>query len=90
LTIPLSFSKSRLSIGVPKTLAPHTHIALRGSVWRADLRQVIAATCHQVWWPPTHTVRFDGDHLPVWHEATGCYIDPATGEVLPTWDQAPL
>ena len=37
---------------------------------------------------PTHTVPFDGDHLPVWHEATGSYIDPATGEVLRTWDQA--
>ena len=31
---------------------------------------------------------FDGDELPVWHEATGNYLDPATGEVLPTWDQA--
>ena len=26
--------------------------------------------------------------LPVWHEASGNYLDPATGEVLPTWDQA--
>ena len=24
----------------------------------------------------------------VWHEATGNHLDPATGEVLPTWDQA--
>ncbi len=71
-----------------RRLAPHTHIALRGTVSRADLRQVIAATYHQVWWPSTGTVRFDGDHLPVWHEATGNYLDPATGEILPTWDQA--
>jgi hypothetical protein len=71
-----------------KRLAPHAHIALRGTVSRADLRHVIAATYHQVWWPSTDTVRFDGDHLPVWHEPTGDYLDPATGEILPTWDQA--
>ena len=34
------------------------------------------------------TVRFDGDHLPVWDEATDTYVDPRTGEVLPTWDEA--
>jgi hypothetical protein len=31
---------------------------------------------------------FDGDHLPVWDEHAGTYLDPATGEVLPTWDDA--
>ena len=45
-----------------RRLAPHAHIALRGTISRADLRQVIAATYHQVWWPSTDTVRFDGDH----------------------------
>ena len=38
--------------------------------------------------PPPRTVKYDGDELPVWDEATGNYLDPATGEVLPTWDQA--
>jgi hypothetical protein len=71
-----------------KRLAPHAHIAVRGTVSRADLRQVLAATYHQIWWPPTDVVRFGGDQLPVWHEASGNYLDPATGEVLPTWDQA--
>jgi hypothetical protein len=71
-----------------KRLAPHVHIALRGTVARAEIRRVLAATYHQVWWPDTSVVRFDGDHLPVWDEATGNYLDPATGEVLPTWDQA--
>jgi len=42
---------------------------MRGTVPRTDLRQVIAATYHQVWWPSTEAVRFDGDRLPVWHEA---------------------
>ena len=49
---------------------------------------MIAATYHQVWWPSTATVRFDGDRLPVWDEAKATYLDPETGEVLPTWDQA--
>jgi hypothetical protein len=71
-----------------RRLAPHVHLAMRGTVSRAEIRRVLAATYHQVWWPTTNTVKYDGDELPVWDEATGNYIDPATGEVLPTWDQA--
>ena len=71
-----------------RRLAPHLHLAVRGAVPWAVVRQVIAATYHQVWWPSTETVRFDGDDLPVWDEDLGTYLDPATGEVLPTWDQA--
>ena len=71
-----------------RRLAPHVHMAIRGTVSRRELREVIAATYHQVWWPSTAAVRFNGDHLPVWHEHTATYLDPDTGEVLPTWDQA--
>jgi hypothetical protein len=71
-----------------RRLAPHLHMAIRGAVPRTVVRQVIAATYHQVWWPATDTVRFDGDELPVWDEDLGTYLDPATGEMLPTWDQA--
>jgi hypothetical protein len=71
-----------------KRLAPHVHVAFRGAISRADLRQVIAATYHQVWWPNTEAVRFDGDQLPEWYESTGRYVDPSTGELLPTWDDA--
>ncbi len=71
-----------------KRLAPHAHIAFRGAIARADLRQVIAATYHQVWWPPTTTVRYGSDQLPEWHPASGNYVDQATGEVLPTFGQA--
>jgi hypothetical protein len=71
-----------------RRLAPHIHIAMRGTVSRAELRRVLAATYHQVWWPAIDEARFDGDHLPVWDETIGTYLDPATGEVLPTWDQA--
>jgi hypothetical protein len=71
-----------------RRLAPHIHIAIRGTVSRAELRRVPAATYHQVWWPNITEVKFDGHELPVWDEAVGGYLDPATGEVLPTWDQA--
>jgi hypothetical protein len=71
-----------------RRLAPHLHMAIRGAVPRAVVRQVIAATYHQVWWPSTDTVRYDGDELPVWDEDTLSYLDPATGEVLPVWDEA--
>jgi hypothetical protein len=71
-----------------RRLAPHIHIALRGTISRAELREVIAATYHQVWWPPTNTIKYDSNQLPTWDEHTGTYLDPDTGEVLPTWDQA--
>jgi hypothetical protein len=71
-----------------KRLAPHIHIAMRGTMSRAELRRVLAATYHQVWWPATSAVKYEDGELPVWDEATGNYLDPATGEVLPTWDQA--
>ena len=71
-----------------RRLAPHVHIAMRGTVARAEIRRVLAATYHQVWWPDTSTVKYHDDQLPVWDEHTGTYLDPATGEVLTTWDQA--
>ena len=43
-----------------RRLAPHLHMAIRGAVPRAVVRQVIAATYHQVWWPSTEVVRYDG------------------------------
>jgi hypothetical protein len=70
-----------------RRLAPHVHVAIRGTLSRSELRQVLAATYHQVWWPPADQVRHDA-HLPIWHEPTGQFLDPATGEFLPTWDQA--
>jgi replication initiator protein RepSA len=71
-----------------KRLAPHVHLAMRGTVARAEIRRVLAATYHQVWWPDTSAVKHDDGQLPVWDEHTRSYLDPATGEVLPTWDQA--
>jgi hypothetical protein len=74
-----------------RRLAPHLHLAMRGTISRAELRQVVAATYHQVWWPPVDEVKYAGGNLPVWDPAAGedgGYLDPSTGEVLPTWDDA--
>jgi hypothetical protein len=71
-----------------RRLAPHVHLAIRGTTSRASLRKVLAATYHQVWWPATAAVRFDGSYLPVWHKASSRYLDPATGEFLPAGDEA--
>ena len=40
-----------------RRLAPHVHIAIRGTVSRAELREVLAATYHRVWWPSTETIK---------------------------------
>ncbi|MFI7225919.1 replication initiator [Nonomuraea angiospora] len=75
------------SVEPQKRLAPHLHMAIRGTLPRAEVKQIAAATYHQVWWPPCDQVRFEGEHLPIWQDGVG-YVDPDTGEVLPTWDQA--
>ncbi|GAA2878473.1 replication initiator [Nonomuraea rubra] len=75
------------SVEPQKRLAPHLHMAIRGTLPRAEIKQIAAATYHQVWWPQADEVIFDGDHMPIWQDGTG-YLNPATGEVLPTWDQA--
>jgi len=76
------------SVEPQRRLAPHLHMAVRGTLPRAELRQIAAATYHQVWWPPADEVVYDGANLPAFDEATGNHLDPATGEVLPTWDEA--
>ncbi|MEU0566468.1 replication initiator [Nonomuraea sp. NPDC005983] len=70
-----------------KRLAPHLHMAIRGTLPRSEIKQIAAATYHQVWWPQADKVVFDGDHLPIWEEGVG-YLDPDTGEVLTAWDEA--
>ncbi|WP_433540705.1 replication initiator [Streptosporangium sandarakinum] len=84
-----------------KRLAPHLHMAIRGTLPRAEVKAIAAATYHQVWWPAADEVRFEGEHLPVWTPRAelpdegiypdgqaGDYLDPDTGEMLPTWDEA--
>jgi hypothetical protein len=74
------------TIEAQRRLAPHLHAAVRGAIPRRVLRQVRAATYHQVWWPP-HDDAVYVDRLPVW-TASGRYVDPDTAAVLPTWDEA--
>jgi len=76
-----------------RRLAPHAHFAIRGTIPRTLLHQVIAATYHQVWWPATDTPVYTDPHrVPIWDiDATGedgGYLDPGTGAMLPTWDEA--
>ncbi|WP_129668561.1 replication initiator [Phytoactinopolyspora endophytica] len=71
-----------------RRLAPHLHAAVRGTFPRALIRQVIAATYHQVWWPPHDEPVYVGDDMPAWDEHDGGYVDPDTGRALPTWDEA--
>lgn len=68
-----------------RRLAPHLHAAIRGAIPHRIIRQVVAGTYHQVWWPAHDTAVYD-DRLPVW--AGERYVDPDTGECLPTWDEA--
>ena len=49
------------------------------------LLQVVAASYVQIWWPPCDQPVYT-DRLPVWQD--GDYVDPDTGELLPTWDGA--
>lgn len=75
-----------------RRLAPHAHFAIRGTLPRELVRQVVAATYHQVWWPPTDQVVYSGDAVPAWDprsgDGEGGFVDPDTGTPLPTWDQA--
>jgi len=71
-----------------RRLAPHLHAAMRGTLPRAELRRVAQATYHQVWWPSTATILFEGRQVPTWNVSAGGYIDTGTGEVLPTWSEA--
>jgi hypothetical protein len=68
--------------------APHFHAAIRGTIPRAELRAIAAATYHQVWWPPHDEIRYSGDRLPRWDDRSKGFVDPDTREPLPTFDEA--
>ena len=76
-----------------RRLAPHAHFAIRGTLPRTVVRQVVAATYHQVWWPSTDTVIYAGDRIPAWQNGSGPdgdggFIDPDTHQPLLTWEEA--
>jgi hypothetical protein len=78
------------AIEAQRRMAPHIHLALRGAIPRQVLRAVTQATYLQLWWPPhdEEDLVYPGHRLPVWDQHTGGYVDPDTGTVLPTWEQA--
>ncbi|MFF0637723.1 replication initiator [Nocardia sp. NPDC004151] len=74
--------------------APHAHMAVRGSDARELIRQVDAATYHQVWWPHFDHEVYTSGRLPYWSHPAGGFVDaeqadPETGEPVPvpTWDE---
>ncbi|KPM54687.1 replication initiation protein [Frankia sp. R43] len=71
-----------------RRLAPHLHAAIRGTIPRLLLRQVAAATYHQVWWPAVDQPVYGDGHLPVWDGGSGAYLDPDSARPLPSWDEA--
>jgi hypothetical protein len=68
--------------------APHFHTAIRGTIPRAELRSITAATYHQVWWPPHDQLVYTQDRPPVWDTRTKAFTDPDTRIPLPTFQQA--
>jgi hypothetical protein len=70
-----------------KRLTPHLHAAVRGTISRAELRQVVTATYHQVWWPACDAPVYV-DTEPVWDEGREAYVDPNNKRPLLTWDEA--
>ena len=56
-------------------------------ITRDVLRQVVAATYEQVWWP-RHDEPVYVDQLPTWDERAEAYVDPDTRVRLMSWDQA--
>ncbi|BCJ27501.1 replication initiator [Actinocatenispora sera] len=77
------------SVEMQKRLAPHGHFAVRGTLARKLVKQVAAATYHQVWWPAHDRLVYDPDGaVPVWDPDAKTYRDPETSAALPTWDEA--
>jgi hypothetical protein len=60
--------------------APHLHAAIRGTVPRRLIRQVVAAPYHQVWWPAHDQPLYTENHPPVWDETS---TPPATSTPTP-------
>ncbi len=76
------------AVELQKRLAPHAHFTVRGTMPRQIMRQVAAATYHQVWWPAFDTLHYTVEQPPVWDAEAGSYVDPKTRQALCTWAEA--
>jgi hypothetical protein len=68
--------------------AAHLHAAVRGSIPHEVIRQVTAATYHQVWWPAHDELRYSAEHPPVWDSNARVFVDPDTRTPLTGWADA--
>jgi hypothetical protein len=71
-----------------KRAAPHLHTAVRGSIPHDTIRQVTAATYHQVWWPAHDELVYTAERGPVWEPRTRGFVDPDTRRPLTSWAEA--
>jgi hypothetical protein len=69
-----------------KRAAPHAHFAIRGTLPRAVVKELTAATYVNVWWPPADVPVYSDTYCPEWQDGT--YVDPDTRVPLPTWEEA--
>jgi hypothetical protein len=76
------------AVELQKRLAPHAHFTIRGTIPRKLLREVAAATYHQVWWPPFDQLIYPPARPPTWDTDQAGYVDPRTDALLPTWGEA--
>ncbi|MFC0526763.1 replication initiator [Phytohabitans kaempferiae] len=76
------------AVELQRRLAPHAHFAIRGTLPRRLLKQVAAATYHQVWWPNFDRPKYTVDRPPVWDTDQGTYVDPRTKQPLRPWGEA--
>lgn len=76
------------AVELQKRLAPHAHFAVRGTMPARVVRQVAAATYHQVWWPAFDRMVYSVDRPPLWDAEAKAYVDPKTKAALPTWEEA--
>jgi hypothetical protein len=76
------------AVELQRRLAPHAHFAIRGTLPRRLLKQVAAATYHQVWWPAFDRAVYTVDRPPQWDAERGAYVDPKTKQPLQTWAEA--
>jgi hypothetical protein len=70
-----------------RRLAPHLHAAIRGAVPGKSFARSRRRCTTRFWWPTHDTPLYLAPNLPVWVDGEG-YVDPATGELLPIWQQA--
>jgi hypothetical protein len=76
------------TVEAQRRAAPHLHSAVRGSIPHEVIRQVTAATYHQVWWPAHDEMTYGQQRLPIWDPHTKSFVDPETRQPLASWADA--